>query len=163
MSVIEIARQYIGKLEKAKNSGFQDPQFEIEMKDLGEWQPGYAWCACFAEMCFRKAFPERSEELKKLFDPSTRKTFDNFKATKYTISQTPVLGSLVIWANYKNGIREWTGHAGIVSDVVGSNAFKSIEGNTGAGGSRNGDRVAQHNRTTATKANGLNVIGFIVI
>lgn len=162
MKVIEIARQYIGKLERLGNTGFEDPQFEADMKALGEWQSGYAWCACFAQMCFRKAFPER-DELKKLFDPSTRKTFDNFKKAGFKISLSPVIGSLVIWATYKNGIKEWTGHAGIVSDVIGANAFKSIEGNTSGAGSRNGDRVFEHNRTTVAKANGLNVMGFIII
>ena len=162
MNIIETARQYIGQLEKPNNSGFQDPQFEADMIKFGEWQKGFSWCACFAEMCFRKAYPER-QDLAALFDPSTRRTFANFTKAGFNISQKPVLGSLVIWANYKNSIKEWTGHAGIVSDVLGENAFKSIEGNTSAQGSRNGDRVAEHNRTTAIKANGLNVLGFIEI
>lgn len=163
MTPIEIARQYLGKLEKPNNSGFQDPEFEADMKALGKWQPGFSWCACFMAMVFMKAYPER-EDLKSLFNPSTRKTFENFKKAGFRISQTPVLGSLVIWATYKNGVQEWTGHAGIVSGVFLSGLrFKSIEGNTSGQGSRNGDRVAEHERTTAVKRDGLNVLGFVII
>lgn len=163
MTQILIAKSYIGQLEKPKNSGFQDPKFEADMRALGEWVPSYAWCACFAQMVFRKAYPERSEELRRLFDPSTRKTFDNFRTADFEISQKPVLGSLVIWATYKAGVAQWTGHAGIVSEVISDTEFKSIDGNTSKLGSRNGDRVGENKWTTAIKPNGLNVLGFITI
>jgi len=163
MTQLLIAQQYIGQKEKPNNSGFQDPKFEADMRALGEWVPSYAWCACFCQMVFRKAYPERSEELRRLFDPSTRKTFDNFRTADFKISQKPVLGALVIWASYKGGIMQWTGHAGIVSEVVNENIFKSIEGNTSGAGSRNGDRVAENTRNCSVKSNGLNVMGFIEI
>lgn len=163
MSHIELAKTYIGKKEKPENSGFEDIQFEFDMISFGEWQKGFAWCACFAQMIFRKTFPEKSDVLKKLFDPSTRKTIENFKAAGYKVYSEPVLGSLVIWASYKANKQLWTGHAGIVSEVLSKKVFKSIEGNTAASGSRNGDRVAEHTRTTDFKPNGLNVMGFIQI
>lgn len=163
MSPSEIARTYIGKLEKPNNSGFQDADFEKEMKDLGEWQKGFSWCACFSQLCFRKAFPDRSAELKNLFDPSTRTTLENFKKAKYVISLTPLKNSLVIWGDYEGGKLTWRGHAGVVSEVIDKNTFKSIEGNTSGGGSRNGDRVWEHIRTKSIKATGLNVLGFVVI
>ncbi|HEY6950031.1 MAG TPA: CHAP domain-containing protein [Nitrososphaeraceae archaeon] len=167
MTPSEIARTYIGKLEKPNNSGFQDPAFENDMKDFGEWKKGYSWCACFAQMCFRQAFQFSSDskhkDLQKLFDPSTRKTLDNFRAAKYTVSVSPVKEALVIFGDYENGKLTWRGHAGIVSQVIDNNTFKSIEGNTSGGGSRNGDRVWEHLRTTTIKANGLNVLGFVII
>lgn len=163
MKQIEIARTYLGEIEKPNNSGFHNPTMEAEMKALGEWQMGFAWCACFTQMVFRKTFPEQSERLRKLFTPSTRDTFNNFKNADFPISQKPVLGALVIWASYKGGKQQWSGHAGIVSEVIDNSTFKSIEGNTSASGSRNGDRVAEQTRTTAIKANGLNILGFITI
>jgi hypothetical protein len=163
MTPSEIARAYIGKLEKPNNSGFQDAEFEKEMISLGEWAKGYSWCACFATMCFRKAYPDRSDKLKLTFDPSTRKTLDNFRAAKYTISVSPVKEALVIWGDYEGSKLTYMGHAGIVSEVIDKNTFKSIEGNTSGGGSRNGDRVWEHLRTTAIKPNGLNVLGFVII
>lgn len=163
MTHITLAKQYLGKKEKPNNSGFEDPAFEADMKNFGEWLPTYAWCACFCQMIFRKSYPEKSDALKKLFDPSTRKTFENFKAAKYTISQKPIVGALVIWASYVGGKMQWTGHAGIVTEIVNDNVFKSIEGNTSGAGSRNGDRVNENTRTLSVKSNGLNVMGFIQI
>jgi len=163
MTPSEIARTYIGKLENPNNSGFQDPAFEKEMVTLGEWVKGYSWCSCFASLVFRKSLPLKSEALKKLFDPSTRKTLDNFRVAKYTVSVSPIKDSLVIWGHYENGKLTWQGHAGVVSEVIDHNTFKSIEGNTSGGGSRNGDRVWEHLRTTSVKANGLNVMGFVII
>jgi len=163
MEQIALSKTYIGKKEKPKNSGFYDSEFESDMIKLGEWQTGFAWCACFAQMIFRKVYPEKTEVLRKLFSPSTRDTFTNFKAAGYTITQKPMVGSLVIWASYKGGKMLPTGHAGIVSEVINEKVFKSVEGNTAAGGSRNGDRVAEHTRTTDIKPNGLNVMGFIQI
>lgn len=163
MTPSEVARQYIGKLEKPGNSGFQDPVFEVDMINLGEWQKGYSWCCCFAQMCFRKAYPDKSEALKKLFDPSTRKTFDNFKAAGYTVLHEPLQDALVIYGDFENGVLTWNGHAGIVSKVTGVKIFQDIEGNTSGFGSRNGDRVFEHNRSTLLKPSGLNVLGFFKV
>lgn len=167
MTPSEIARIYIGKLEKPNNSGFQDPEFEKDMVSLGEWQKGYSWCACFAQMCFIKVYQFSSDSryryLQKLFDPSTRKTLDNFKKALFVISPNPVKDSLVIWGDYEGGKLTWQGHAGVVSEVIDKNTFKSIEGNTSGGGSRNGDRVWEHTRTTSVRPNGLNVLGFVII
>jgi hypothetical protein len=164
MIQIDIARLYLNKKEKPGNSGFEDPQFEADMVSFGEWVKGYSWCACFMQMVFRKAYPDRAGEFKKLFDPSTRKTFDNFKAAGYSVLQTPVLGSLVIWSEYANGKATYLGHAGLVTKVIDKQTFTSIEGNTSGGsGSRNGDRVFEHTRNLTVKPNGLNVLGFIVV
>jgi hypothetical protein len=159
MNVIETARQYINKKEKPGNSGFEDPIFEEDMKAIG-WVKGYSWCALFAKMIFNKSKPG---PYILLFNPGAVKTFNNFKANKYQISSVPVLGALVIWQEYKNGVADWHGHAAIVSQVIDSKTFYSIEGNTSGLGSRNGDRVFEHKRTTEIKPNGLNVMGFVVL
>jgi hypothetical protein len=163
MNVIDIARQYIGKKELPGNSGFEDAEFESDMKMYGEWIKGYAWCACFAQMCFRKSDTQRAFDYKKLFDPSTRKTFENFRDAKYPILQIPVLGSLVVWGHYEKGVLTPLGHIGIVSRVLDKSTFMSIEGNTSGGGSRNGDRVYEHIRSATPKSDGLSVMGFIII
>ncbi len=161
---IDIAKEYLGKLEKPLNTGFQDPEFEKDMITLGEWANGYSWCCCFSQICFRKAYPELSTELKKLFDPGTITTFQNFKKAGYVISSIPVAGNLVIWQDYKDGKGTDHGHAGIVTEVLSNFTFKSIEGNTsGDKPTRNGDRVAIHTHSTGHKPDGLNVLGFITI
>lgn len=165
MEAIELAKQYIGKKEKPGNTGFEDPAFESDMRKYGEWVSPYAWCACFMQMVFRKAYPDKSEDLRKLFDPSTRTTFVNFQKAGYIISQTPFVGALVIWALYSGGVRdpEGRGHAGIVTDIWAGDKFATIEGNGATSGSRNGDRVVAHDRDTKVKPTGLNVLGFIKV
>ena len=162
MNVVDVARSYINKKEKPGNSGFEDPAFETEMINEG-WQRGWSWCSLFAKLCFKKAYPERSAEFNKLFTPGAVATFTNFKNSGYEISTTPEAGRLVIWQHYQDGKPSWQGHAGIVSEVV-LGGFKSVEGNTSANGSRNGDRVFEHQfRTVTKKPNGLNVLGFVKI
>lgn len=164
MNPVEIARNYLGKTEKPGNAGFNDPEFEKDMIKYGEWQPGYAWCACFAQMVFRKCFPEISDALKKLFDPSTRKTMLNFQEAGYTTFTEPFVGALVIWGQYSKGKLLWNGHAGIVSQVFSKTDFAAVEGNTAKSGSRNGDRVYEHTtRNTKKKKDGLVVLAFFKI
>lgn len=163
MTHILLAQQYIGKEEKPNNGGFKDTQMEADMIKYGAFQKWMPWCCCFARMIFMKAYPEKAAIYKTVLFPGTRQTFDTLKAKGYTISQKPVLGALVLWATYRSGIQQPTGHAGIVSEVLEDGTFKSIEGNGSANGSRNGDRVVEHHRTLDLKPNGLNILGFISI
>lgn len=163
MNQIEIAKKYIGKKEKLGNSGFEDPEFERDMIAQGAWQKGFAWCACFARMVFIKAYPEKASIYKKLLSPSTRTTYDNLKGNGYPCLPIPVIGALVVWATYRSGIKQSTGHAAIVTEVFDNGTFKTIEGNGSENGSRNGDRVVEHVRTLDRKPNGLNVLGFFQI
>lgn len=161
MKIIEIAKTYIGKKEKPNNSGFEDPVFESEMITRG-WIKGYAWCSLFAELIASKAYPEEKEMIK-LFHAGAVKTFDNFKEAGYKITTYPVPGSIVVWQHYENGLAQWMGHVGIVSDTLSDTMFHSIEGNGSFDGSRNGDRVVEKLRTTQLKRSGLNIKGFITI
>lgn len=163
MKVIEVAESYIGKTEKPSNSGFNDEVFERKMKEVG-FEKGHAWCCYFAELCFKEAYPEKKAELDKLFSASTVQTFANFKKKfPKKIFKTPVAGSLVIWQTQKNGVPQWSGHAGICSQVIDTNTFKSIEGNTNDGGGREGYIVARKTRKVQQVKNGLQILGFIKI
>jgi hypothetical protein len=163
MSPSEVARKYLGQTEKPANSGFNDTVFQDKMEEVG-FQKGHAWCAYFAELVFKEAIPERYDELDKLFSGSTILTFRNFQDAAFPIGQVPRVDSLVIWQTVKEGKKMATGHAGIVSEVMSTWEFKSIEGNTAGGGSREGWIVAEHSRKVlASVANGLKVLGFIHI
>lgn len=162
MKPSEVAKQYIGFEEKPANTGFKNAEFEKKMKAVG-FESGHAWCAYFAELCFKEAYPEKNKELDKLFSASAVQTFFNFQKAGYKISATPVADSLVIWQNQKAGKPMWNGHAGIVSEVIDKATFRSIEGNTNDDGSREGYEVALKKRTTGTKLNGLQVLGFVII
>jgi hypothetical protein len=161
-SIIDIAKKDLGKVEKPNNSGFADPVLEKEMIEVG-WQTGFAWCALISERWAKKAFPERFAELNKLFSASAVTTFANFKKAGYKISDTPVLGALVIWQKYVNSQPSWQGHAGIVSEVINDKEFKSIEGNGSVKGSRDGTTVVEQRRKLVKLDTGLNVMGFIIL
>lgn len=161
MKIIEIAKSYIGKKEKKNNSGFEDPQMEKDMKEVG-WQPGWAWCAGFIEMIAWKAFPEKKDKIKGLFVPSAVSTYRNLVGAGHQRSMIPEVGDFVFFQKMEDGNPLWTGHCGIVSEVINATTFKSIEGNTNAGGSREGDSVQEKKRHVDPMVkDGLKVIGFI--
>lgn len=163
MTVIDIAKKYIGQTEKPGNMGFNDHDFEHKMIAIG-FQKTHAWCCYFAELCFKEAFPQKLDELNRLFSASTIITFRNFKAAGYPISLTPVLGALVIWQTYKNGESQGTGHAGVCIAAVGAKDFHTVEGNTNDKGGREGYITAEKARHVDTTAvNGLRLLGFIKI
>jgi surface antigen len=152
-SVIDIAKKYVGQMEKPNNGGFVDALFEAKMKATG-WQIGWAWCASFAKLCFKEAGKDI-----KVFNPSALETFKNAQKYNVPISDKPDVGSVVI---FQHG-NSWQGHTGIVTEVVDEKHFKTIEGNTNNDGSREGNAVCEKTRVMVTGTNGLNVKGFIVI
>lgn len=160
MPLVDIARKFLGQQENPGNKGFKDPAFDKLMRDVGQ-RDGEAWCAYFAEMVAKQALPSKFSDLDKYFSGSAVQTFKNFKEANYPIHVKPEVGDLVIFQNYKNGKPQWSGHAGIVSVVVGDKVFKSIEGNTNNDGSREGYEVAEKLRKIEIKKNGLNVLGFV--
>lgn len=160
--IVGIAKKDIGKLEKPNNSGFQDAQLEKELKDVG-WENGFAWCCLICERWSKKAYPAKFAEFDKLFSSSAVTTFANFKKAGYVISSKPVVGSLVVWQKYVNGKPSWQGHIGVVSEVMSDTEFKSVEGNTNAAGSREGNTVAEKTRRLIKLETGLNILGFIIL
>jgi hypothetical protein len=162
MSASEVAKKYIGQTEKPANAGFNDLEFETKMKAVG-FESGFAWCSLFAELVYKEAIPGQVSQLDKLFSASAVATFYNFQKAGYKISSTPVKDSLVIWQNQKAGKPIWSGHAGIVVEVLSKTEFKSIEGNTNDKGEREGYIVTTKKRTVKKVDNGLQVLGFIII
>lgn len=161
--LVETAKLDIGKKEKLSNSGFEDRQLEKDMLRVG-WRPGWAWCASIQEKWVWETYPELKDEVQGYFVPSAVATFRNLKNAGYPVSMIPKEGDLVYWQRMRDGVAQWQGHAGIVSKVVSNTEFYSIEGNTNAGGSREGDSVQEKQRLVRPNVeNGLRVIGFITI
>lgn len=159
----EIAAKYLGQKEKPGNMGFQDADFERRMMQVG-FVKSHAWCAYFAELVFKEAYPEKFSELDKLFSGSTVQTFRNFRDAGYIIGNVPQLDTLVIWQSMKAGKPQATGHAGIVTKVISTWEFESIEGNTSGEGSREGWIVGKQSRKVlADVQTGLKILGFIQI
>lgn len=156
-----IARKYLGKTEKPGNAGFHDAEFERKMTEVG-FMKTHAWCAYFAELVAKEAIPAKFAEFDRLFSGSAVTTFNNFMNAGYKASSFPQVGNLVIWQRFNDGKAHWSGHAGIVDEVISPTQFVSIEGNTNDRGGREGYIVAPHVRLTHSKPKfGLHLKGFI--
>lgn len=162
--IVETARKYVGQAEKpGKNAGFKDAAFETAMRAVG-WQTGWAWCVCFCKLVWFEAFAGNEALLKRvgeLLVPMATAAYARFsKATDFQVSRTPVPGAIAIW---KHGIGP-QGHAGIVVEVLQDGDFVTIEGNTNAGGGREGDQVARKVRQLnfTVREGRLNLVGFIL-
>jgi len=160
MTIRDIAFSYIGKKEIPCNMGFEDKNFEDEMLSVG-WQKTYAWCILFCELVWKKAMPAWAGYFDKMFSASVMQTWNNFKKTDYN-SLTPIVGAIAIWQKYNKGKPTGFGHAGIVTEIY-AQSFATVEGNTNALGSREGDRVAPKQRQLDFKIkDGLVLKGFIL-
>ena len=162
---VRFAKKFVGEDEIPGNMGFKDPELDSLMREFGDFSNSQAWCMSFIKMIWIKKFGRKYIEiLDKLITPSTQTTFANFendKSGKFKITKEPERGAIVIWQNYKNGIKEWTGHAGLVQKVN-TDDFETIEGNTNDAASREGYTVAEKIRPYAwATQNGLRLKGFI--
>lgn len=160
-SILTVASMYKGQKEKPANSGFQNSDFEKEMKGVG-WKPGESWCAYFVRLVFRKAQPD-NKAFNDLLSPSAVATLANFQKNQpRAISKVPSMGDIFIMQKYKAGQKTWQGHIGIVTQVD-NGFFWTIEGNSNDEGGREGIEVATLNRKIdfTVKSNGLTLIAFI--
>lgn len=158
----EVAAKYIGMKENAGNK-FDDNTILGQVLHKAGQKDGEAWCAYFAEAVFCEAYPDRNQELRKLFSASAVQTFKNFRDAAHLVNEVPRAGNLVIWQRYKDGKETWQGHAGIVESVNQDGSFYAIEGNTNSEGSREGDSVQRKLRKQIRVENGLNILGFIQV
>lgn len=159
--IIQIAQRYLGIKEKPGNTGWPNAEFEAKMKKAG-WYNTAPWCAFFTKLVWLEAYadhPGMKQTVNIWFNGSARQTLENAKKNgTFATGDVPKPGAIVIWLNGKGP----AGHAGIVVSVNG-NTMTTIEGNTNASGSREGDQVAQKLRTVTRpfQADGLNVAGYI--
>lgn len=166
--IIAIAQADLGQTEKSGNAGFLDPEFENEMKSFG-FLPGESWCAIYVKRVWKKAYGNTIRwariHTEEVFSKGAVRTHDLFKmAYPQNVVKIPEPGAIVIWQNQKNGIPQWTGHAGIVVEVLKDGNFRSIEGNSNDNGSREGVKVVlkdRFNNINSEIKNGLKVLGFI--
>lgn len=163
-ALVEAARRYIGQKEMTNNRFSDQTEIGKKLHAAGQ-QDGQAWCAYFVEACLKDAYPEKFEEWYKLCNASAVKTFNNLIGAAYPHGEVPREGWIVAWQSYKDGVAGWTGHIGIVSSVnLKENTFLSIEGNTNAGGSREGVEVAERpHRVSYDTKTGLRLLGFIQV
>jgi len=161
--IIQIAKSYIGNLEIRSNAGFYDASFSTKMKAAG-WYRGAPWCAFFTKHVYTAAYAEDKTLSTLIGNCFTGGVIDTFRRVKgnpaFTTGSVPKPGAVVLWRLGKTT----KGHAGIVLSVdQKNNTMTTVEGNTNASGSREGDCVAQKLRTITRsfRSDGLNVEGYI--
>lgn len=167
MEVVEIAKKYIGIVEKPSNSGWNDEAFQKKMEEVG-WEKGQAYCSYFTEMVFKEADQKSWWKLEKLFHGSSVQTYKNFKAAGYKIYDKPFQGALVIYQRYVNGKPDWRGHSAICTGVIDEQYYRTIDANTvkdnEVGDVREGYVVAPKKKKLKPNAlNGLREIAFIKV
>jgi hypothetical protein len=161
--IVQIARSYVGQRELPNNSGFKDPSFLKKMQAVG-FYPGASWCCFFFKLVWMEGY-EDSPAMQKLINRyangSTRETYKNFKASpEFKVRDYPVVGAGVIW-QHGSGT---TGHAGVVTQLISTTGFKSVEGNTNSTGGREGIEVYEQPLRKLGQPHtetGLNILGFI--
>lgn len=161
--IVAIAQSYRGIIEVKGNKGFGNKAFEDKMRALG-FYTGAPWCSFFVELVYREAYTDHNgmrAVINLCCSGNAQDTLRNFIANgTFATGTVPKIGAIVIW-QMGSGTN---GHAGIVVGVdLINNTMTTIEGNTNATGSREGDRVAQKPRTITRpiKTDGLNVKGYI--
>lgn len=161
-TIIKYAKSHLGETETPNNSGFKNKVFEKLMITLGSWSKGESWCARYCKLVWKEAYANDKEKLitiDKLFSGSAITTFNNAKKLGLKTLYQPEVGALVVW---KHGNSTWQGHIGIVTKIVNTTTYLSIEGNGSIDGSREGTTVVEKSRKfTYILGNGLNLVGFI--
>jgi hypothetical protein len=162
--VVRIAKSIIGQKEISGNAGFQDPDFQKRMVEVG-FVKSHAWCTYTGELIWKEAFIEQHPlyaEIDRCFSSMATVTWQNFKASKlFKTGQLPKRGALAIW-KYGNGP---SGHLAVVVEEMPAPKFETVEGNTNDSGGREGIEVADKIRRTGEpfKAKGLNLLGFVYL
>jgi hypothetical protein len=128
------------------------------------WKFGYAWCAYFSEFVWSEVYDSLGfgKQMDRLFSGSATKTLRQFDESEdWIVSTVPVVGAVVVWCHMKGGREQWQGHAGIVTEVQDGH-MRTVEGNTNAAGSREGEVIAKKIRKYNFNSNsGLRLKGFV--
>jgi len=141
MQIIREASRFIGLREVKPNQDWDNPStpgpdtaLANELRALMRpvpWEPGWAYCAAFAEASIRAALnrlaitPEEANRFLRIMGPGVIVSFEAFQKLKLTVDK-PSPGA--IWFARHGTTSQ--GHAGIVTEVLPSGVMSTIEGNT---------------------------------
>ena len=138
-TLLKVAEAEIGYLEKASSANLDDKtanagsanytKYGRDMcKITGVYGTHAAWCDCFVDWCFVKAFGQvEAEKLLGGFSGYTPTSAGYFKNKSQWYTSNPQVGDIIF---FKNSTRIC--HTGIVIEVK-NNKVYTIEGNTSAG------------------------------
>jgi hypothetical protein len=143
---LHVARSQVGVKEVPSGSNW-GPMVKIFLAFAG-WKSPQPWCAAFIGYCIVHAGGKKARLWKGL--ASTWSLYD-WAVKEKRISEVPKRGDLFVWSTSKGG------HTGIVAEVVERRSgartvlyVRTIEGNTNAEGSREGNAVLEKTRSVAS-------------
>lgn len=144
-AILETAQSFVGQKEISGNMGFKQPFFLRLMESIG-WRRSWAWCSMFCKLVYTEASKKVGIDPKiitKHISPSVQGTRANFIKAGFPLQTdwTKVRpGAYISWVSSKDRTK---GHTGILVEFLeNGKKMKTIEGNTNAEGSREGDSVA---------------------
>jgi hypothetical protein len=143
IKIVEEAKRWLHVREVGRNAGFNDPDFEKQMRAIG-WRPGHAWCAFFCKLIWLNVYKDTPmyEVLNVALSASVLVTWRNAKASPVIqTSEKPIVGGIVCW-----GTGNGKGHEGIHIEIRDEFNTVTIEGNTTRAGVREGDKVMEKRR-----------------
>ena len=154
----EAAKRWVGTKEVKNNTTFSNPEADAFLRKGGH-VPGSPYCASFAKSCALESAetPEEAQLVKKVLTPHSLTSLNNAKKAGL-YSATPTPNSIAI---FQKG-NTTSGHAAVVESVNPDGTISTIEGNTGAGGGREGDGIYRKKRNiNSQNKQGLHIVGYI--
>ena len=155
-NIADIAKSYIGQREVSPNLTFKDEKFAEKMRKVGFYK-GTPWCLFFARLVWNEA----GQNISKISSSSYVTTKKNDPENWHT---TPIIGAIAIFWTYKNNKYQGNGHGAVVVDVIDSENYTTVDGNTTDKGGREGVMVAVRNRhlnKDSWTKDGLRLMGFV--
>ncbi len=139
--VLDIARKYFNVTEMPPSSN--NVIFNTEYYGKAVQGKAYPWCAVFLWYIFKEAGASALfyGGQKCAYTP----TLANYYKQQKRFYATPKVGDIVF---YQFSGSNRINHVGIVTEVLGPNKIKTIEGNTSIGNDSNGGAVLERTRST---------------
>ena len=132
-AVLRAAAATVGVKETGRNSG---PEINGWLEGVGQ-PSGQPWCAAWVYAMYKAGSAQVGLPNPVYRTASSLRLWE--KAASIYRQQRPQVGAIFVMDHGKG-----LGHCGIVEAIHGDGYITTIEGNTNAAGSRNGDRVNRH-------------------
>ena len=154
----DAAKRWVGTSEIKNNVSFSNPEFNDYIKKGGHVS-GSPYCASFAKSCALESAETGTERrmIEKVLTPHSLTSLENAKRAGL-YSATPTPNSIAVFQKGNTS----SGHMAVVESVNNDGTISTIEGNTGAGGGREGDGVyAKKRKIKSNDKTGLHIVGYI--
>lgn len=152
-ALFDIAHAELGVHEEGVNSGARVQEYQRAVDGIAR---GESWCMAFVQWCIAGAEKATGMKLKNFLRTEHCLSLGNYAKRIGRMCSTPTTGSVMIM---RHGTST-NGHTGIVTATY-TDKVDTIEGNTNAAGSREGDCVAAKVRRYDAPISGLHIVGFV--